>query len=189
MKKTTKGALAAGAAAVLLAGGAGTYAAWSSDGGAVSGGIVNSGHLRITQVTGTGAWHWDTAEGTELGEDDTIVPGDTVVYVAKYTLDIEGTNLKAAASLTGTSGVTDTGAADTTAGLATELDPGTPVPTGEAGVDLGALDEDDDGTTVTVATPVTFTHDGSAIQGGMDGQVSLTNVGVVLKQTAPATAP
>jgi alternate signal-mediated exported protein len=186
MKKTTKGALAAGAAAVLLAGGAGTYAAWSSSGDAVSGGTVESGHLRITQVADTGAWHWDSATGAEVAAGESIVPGDTVVYVAEYTLDIKGTNLTAKAELsTGTASVADDAGA--TAGLAAELDvTGSTVTSGTA--DLANLDEDDDGTTVAVATTVTFTDDGTATQGGMDGKVSLTNVGVVLKQTAPASA-
>ncbi|MGX1770238.1 alternate-type signal peptide domain-containing protein [Dietzia sp. NPDC055343] len=185
MKKTTKGALAAGAAAVLLAGGAGTYAAWSSSGDAVPGGEVTAGHLRISQVEDTGAWHWETAAGAVVGAGETIVPGDVVVYVADYTLDIKGTNLRAEAELTGTAGVSDVG---TPSGLAAELQVGAATVTGAAGVDLENLSETDSGT-ITVETPVTFDPKiGVGNQAGMDGKASLSNVGVVLKQTAPATA-
>lgn len=66
----------------------------------------------------------------------------------------------------------------------------TPVAT-SGGVDLQNLDESNgNDITVQVATPVTFNpKNGEANQAGMDGKASLTNVGVVLKQSAPATAP
>ncbi|UVE96627.1 alternate-type signal peptide domain-containing protein [Dietzia sp. B32] len=187
MKKTTKGALAAGAAAVLLAGGAGTYAAWTASVTAPNATTIDAGHLKITQ-TGTGAWHWGTATGDVLTTGQTIVPGDTVVYVANYALDIKGTNLTAAATLTGTATATDADA-PVPAGLADELTV-TSAQTVSGGADLADLDETDTGETITVATTVVFDPNITVgNQAGMDGKVSISNVGVVLKQTAPTLAP
>ena len=50
MKKSTKGAVAAGAAAVLLLGGAGTLAFWNADGTA-EGGTLTAGTLELTDLT------------------------------------------------------------------------------------------------------------------------------------------
>lgn len=49
MNKTTKGALAAGAAGILLLGGAGSYALWS-DAETVQGGTITAGNLDISPV-------------------------------------------------------------------------------------------------------------------------------------------
>ncbi len=98
MKKTTKGAVAAGAAALLLAGGAGTMAAWnaSTTGGAAQ--TVTAGSMSIAQ-DGAGVWKWGgtgTNSGTAFNPaSDKLVPGDVVTYTANYKFDLVGTNLKA----------------------------------------------------------------------------------------------
>ena len=77
MKKITKGAIALGAAALLLAGGAGTMAAWSDE-ASLGGGEVTAGHLRITEAA-AGAWTWADGETFDPATD-LIVPGDVVEY-------------------------------------------------------------------------------------------------------------
>ena len=81
MKKSTKGALAAGAAAALLLGGAGSLAYWT-DAATVNGGQITSGSMDLTAT--------DCSSATWLHiEDDsvvtTIVPGDTVYKVCSAT--------------------------------------------------------------------------------------------------------
>ncbi|WFN92442.1 alternate-type signal peptide domain-containing protein [Gordonia sihwensis] len=92
MNKATKGAIAAAAGALILAGGAGTMAAWNSQvGGNTT--AVTAGSLNVTQ-TGTGSWTW--ADGTAFNPaTDFLVPGDSVKYVAEYNITLKGTNLKA----------------------------------------------------------------------------------------------
>lgn len=96
MKKTTKGALAAGAAAVLLLGGAGTLAYWT-DSEAIDGGTLTSGQLDLTAVTCGAAW-------LEDGEPvATIVPGDTITKQCTGTLTLEGDHIGATVTLDDTS--------------------------------------------------------------------------------------
>lgn len=103
MKKTTKGALAAGAAAVLLAGGAGTMAAWTGS-QSLGGGNVSAGNLAITQQD-AGNWHWGTAAAPGAAITDitqvSLVPGDSVTYTGTYKLALSGTNLKAKVTASG----------------------------------------------------------------------------------------
>ncbi|OYD66703.1 alternate-type signal peptide domain-containing protein [Rhodococcus sp. OK302] len=104
MKKTTKGAIAAAFAALLLAGGAGTMAAWSASTTAGVGTTITAGSMAIEQV-GTGTWEW--ADGSAFDPlTDRIVPGDVVSYTADYTFDLVGKNLKATLtpSLSGVTG-------------------------------------------------------------------------------------
>lgn len=97
MKKTTKGAVAAGAAALLLAGGAGTMAAWNASTTAGPAQTVTAGSMAVEQTT-AGSWKW--VGGLKDGQafvpaTDLIVPGDKVSYTANYKIDLVGTNLKA----------------------------------------------------------------------------------------------
>lgn len=85
MNKTTKGALAAGAAAVLLMGGAGTLAFWS-DSGTVEGGSIASGELSMTDPTCDTAWTPNIA---------LLVPGDEVTKECTFTITAAGDNLQA----------------------------------------------------------------------------------------------
>lgn len=176
MKKNTKGAIALGAAALLLAGGAGTYAAWSSD-ASLDGGSVQTGHLKITEVAGESGWTWATpgvdgefTPGT--GEDsDSLAPGDSIRFEGKYNLEIKGSNLKA--ELVAEDPATGT----LPAGLTWEADE-----TDE----LTGLDETDNGEEVTVGGTLTFADDAT---GSMDQTIDISGLTVTLKQTAPAVAP
>lgn len=51
MNKATKGAVAAGAAGILLLGGAGTFALWE-DNASITGGTVSTGHLDLAVAAG-----------------------------------------------------------------------------------------------------------------------------------------
>lgn len=103
MNKSTKGALAAGAAAVLLMGGAGTLAFWTSSQN-VDGGAIASGHLRLTADAtnvGCGAWQLDSAEQVPVtyNPGDPLVPGDVLTKACAYTLEATGNHMRGALSL------------------------------------------------------------------------------------------
>ncbi|MFM1724184.1 alternate-type signal peptide domain-containing protein [Rhodococcus sp. PAM 2766] len=173
MNKKTKGAIAAGAAAVLLAGGAGTMAAWTSS-QSVTGGDIKSGHLTVTQKSGTTAgWSWSTPgkSGTFNPASETLVPGDSVTYTGTYVLGIKGTNLKADLTV----GTLDGGA----------LPAGLSFSTSGSSSSLTDLNESNNGNEVTVTGTLTFA--GTAT-GSMDQTVDISDVAVTLKQTAPAAA-
>lgn len=94
MNKATKGAIAAGAAGILLLGGASTFALWE-DSGSVDPASISTGVL--TMGLGAGAWNDATAGTTgpiaNIANFD-IVPGDTITYTVPVTITAEGDNLK-----------------------------------------------------------------------------------------------
>lgn len=99
MNKTSKGALAAGAAAVLLTGGAGTLAYWSGT-EVIGGSNINAGDLEIVvdaTNTGCGAWQLDSGEAVALTytSGDPLVPGDVLTRVCNYTIEADGNHLRA----------------------------------------------------------------------------------------------
>ncbi|MFC0316355.1 alternate-type signal peptide domain-containing protein [Gordonia phosphorivorans] len=110
MNKVTKGALAAAAGAAILAGGAGTMAAWNSNTQATDGGTITAGSLNVVQKAGTGGWAWvnGTTPGAAIPNLEAIklVPGDQIQYTATYDVTLVGQNLKAelVPTLTGVSG-------------------------------------------------------------------------------------
>jgi alternate signal-mediated exported protein len=94
MNKATKGAIAAGAAGILLLGGAGTFALWA-DTDAIDPASISTGVL--TLGVGTGEWYDATAGTTGTISDINtfnIVPGDTVTYTTPVTVTAQGDNLK-----------------------------------------------------------------------------------------------
>ncbi|WP_394279751.1 alternate-type signal peptide domain-containing protein [Microbacterium sp.] len=96
MKKTTKGALAAGAAAVLLLGGAGTLAYWTAE-DTIDGGNIEAGSMELTAVTCDANW-------VEGGQSiSLIVPGDTITKQCTGTLTLEGDHIGATVELDDTS--------------------------------------------------------------------------------------
>ena len=133
MKKTTKGAFAAGTAAVLLLGGVGTLAYWN-DSETVTGTTVGSGKLDLALVS-CDDWQLDSDGGTggDLAARE-IVPGDSLVKTCSYTLTAEGDHLEAELGITTPSW---------TGGLAGKV-------TTEATFDV-------DGDPVTPGTPYPFT--------------------------------
>lgn len=107
MKKTTKGALAAGSAAVLLMGGAGTLAYWS-DTASIGGTTISTGSLSLENDT-CGSWTLDkgTAKEAVFGAQ-LLVPGDSLTRVCSFEIEASGAHLEAtlttppAVALTGT---------------------------------------------------------------------------------------
>jgi alternate signal-mediated exported protein len=111
MKKSTKGALAAGAAGVLLLGGAGSLANWTATGD-VEGATINSGSILLTDpdCTTFGSvrhdWQYDS-DGSAFGADSLIVPGDTITKVCTMTLTLTGTHMGATLGVEGPAMVDD----------------------------------------------------------------------------------
>lgn len=94
MKKTTKGALAAAASAVLLAGGAGSLAYWT-DAEDIAGGSIASGQLDIALISCDSDWTLDEDGGLGgplAGRE--IVPGDTLTKACSFTITAEGDHLE-----------------------------------------------------------------------------------------------
>lgn len=96
MKKHTKGAFAAGTAALILLGGVGTLAYWT-DSQDIGGGTISSGHLSLTDSASS---DWVYAPGNaNAGQPVTmIVPGDSIVSTHTYTINASGDNLTATLS-------------------------------------------------------------------------------------------
>ncbi|MBA4609330.1 MULTISPECIES: alternate-type signal peptide domain-containing protein [Aeromicrobium] len=104
MNKSTKGAVAAGAAAVLLLGGAGSLAYWNAEGDVV-GGNIEAGTLTLTPSGTAATW---TLNGTAVAGNDLssvlVVPGDTLRYTGTWTIGATGDNLQADVDFTGLDG-------------------------------------------------------------------------------------
>jgi alternate signal-mediated exported protein len=90
MKNSMKGALAAGAAAVLLLGGAGSLAYWS-DSATVNGGVISSGSLTLDAGTCDAGWT-HVVGGAAVVE---VVPGDAIAKDCRFTIGAAGDNLSA----------------------------------------------------------------------------------------------
>lgn len=97
MNRKTKGALAIGAGAIILLGGAGSYALWGDTEG-VTGGDISTGAFKLDcGVGGT----WTDKSPTMLGgtainaTTDLMVPGDIWEYSGNCTPTFSGKNIKA----------------------------------------------------------------------------------------------
>ena len=91
MKKETKGAGAAVAAALLLLGGAGTLAYWN-DSAAVPGGDIQSGRLELGAPDCGAGW---TLDGGTPFTTQLLVPGDTLTKTCTIDLVAQGEHLGA----------------------------------------------------------------------------------------------
>ncbi len=193
MKKSTKGALAAGAAAVLLLGGAGTLAYWTADGNA-DGGSITAGTLTLTD--GACGDDWVYAAGSASAGDAVVlfVPGDVVSKVCTFDLEATGDNLEATIALPTTFTPTETPAA-TSAEF--EVDgafaiAGGVVPNDRVIANGDSVTSDDDGSTITVTIDVTIPfgtdETGAPIVNGNDTQGLLAefdDITVTLTQVNP----
>lgn len=101
MNTTTKGAVAAGAAAVLLLGGAGTLAFWS-DAATVNGGQVTSGSLSIDPVSCSPTWKYASGSAQNTDVVQGIVPGDSIYKVCTFTVGAVGDHLSASPTIPAT---------------------------------------------------------------------------------------
>ncbi|MBM9838726.1 alternate-type signal peptide domain-containing protein [Rhodococcus hoagii] len=167
MNKKTKGAIAAGAAAALLAGGAGSFALWT-DSEELNGGTITAGSLSLSNP---GTPTWKNAAGNPIQLNTyKAAPGDVLTYTNTVVVNVVGDNLKADFSATPGTG---------TNSLLT-------VGTVSATIDSAAVtevDKDDSGKTVTVSFPVTFSVD--AENEDMNAQLVLASVGLSLNQVDP----
>lgn len=95
MNKSIKGAIAAGGAAALLLGGAGTLSYWF-DSGDATGGSLDSGHLSLDNDS-CALWVLDDPEGTVTFDPgtDLIVPGDVLYRTCTFDITASGVHLKA----------------------------------------------------------------------------------------------
>ena len=108
MKKSIKGAIATGGAAVLLLGGAGSLAYWT-DAATVNGGTVNSGFLTLDDGVCDDAVY---AVGNAKAGVDVInwVPGDAISVDCTFVIAAEGDNLAATPEIPDTVTITGGGA-------------------------------------------------------------------------------
>ena len=174
MNKSTKGAIAAGAAAALLLGGAGSLAYWNAT-GTIAGGSISSGTLTLT-AKDTGTWKLN---GTTVAAATTkIVPGDELVYTGSYTIGATGNNIQGNLAVTGGTGTAWTGSTLTST---FKLD-GTAV-TGTTPI-TGAQNGKDVAAEITIDFPFGSTADNSS----QAKTVTLSNVGVTLTQTDASPA-
>lgn len=187
MKKTTKGALAAGSAAVLLMGGAGTLAYWT-DSVTTEGTDIASGHLSLDLDECQG-WELD---GGAAYTSQLLVPGDSLTQSCTYVLDIAGAHLtQVDFDVTLPSDVTGAAA------LVEELDVTTAValngvPQGD-GTDVAVADGQEVTVDITVTWPYADQVDddadgavdnGSNVVGGL--QAALDDLTVVVTQNHDA---
>lgn len=159
MDKTTKGALAAGAGAVLLLGGGGTLAFWTST-QEVGAQTISSGKLSITAPTCGSGWTLDSGEAVAGGAfdpaSDALVPGDVITETCTTVFTAVGSHLRA--TLAATPG-TNTGLfSGTTPMLTLALAPLESSPDGATwtAVPGTGLTEADNGDTVRLKLTVTF---------------------------------
>ncbi|MDI9917162.1 alternate-type signal peptide domain-containing protein [Rhodococcus sp. IEGM 1379] len=175
MNKTTKGAIAAASAALLLAGGAGTMAAWNASTATTGAGTVTAGSMAVSE-TSAGTWKW--VNGTKAGAayvpgTDLLVPGDKVSYTSVYAVTLNGTNLKA--NLTPTLGNL-TGSLATTPGL------------------LAVTASNTNVSPITASGPISFTTEvefkpATAGQVGAGGTATIGAGTIVLEQVITPVTP
>lgn len=192
MNKTTKSALAAGAAAVLLMGGAGSLAYWT-DAETVTGGTVASGHMSLDGTTCDAGWKY--AEGT-TGAGSTVnkfVPGDVVSKSCTFTVSAVGDHLEgtlttpATATITSPTGTSLAGTVTATyAKAASGSTTFTPIASG------AILKAADNGYTIKATIRVDFPYgsDENATpkvntNDTQDKTVTLSDIAVTLKQNNP----
>ncbi|WP_345346853.1 alternate-type signal peptide domain-containing protein [Rhodococcus olei] len=170
----TKGAIAAGAATVLLAGGAGTMAAFTGGGG-VGGGGVGAGSLALAQ---SGTPTWTDQNGAVAITNFRAVPGDTVTYAASFTITATGTNLKANLAV---DSATITGDPALKAAMGTSVTAtsgGATLPSNAGGV---LITPAQNGKIVDVKVIFSFAP-GTAGNVAQSAQINLSNFNVTLKQ-------
>ncbi|MET1060116.1 MAG: alternate-type signal peptide domain-containing protein [Nocardioides sp.] len=108
MNKSTKGALAATTAGVLLLGGAGSLAFWS-DSVTIGGSTISSGHIKLEDTTtggcATAKWRLDGGEVASGAIFDpassTLVPGDRITKTCTFNINAVGDHLRATLTATG----------------------------------------------------------------------------------------
>lgn len=179
MNKTTKGALAAAAAGVLLLGGAGTLAYWT-DSATVSGIDVKSGELKIINDNCDGAdWVFDGGEATPnkiYASGDLIVPGDVLTKDCTFEIKATGEHLRATLAITNPSLSGD---------LSDDLQYNGTFVVGATPLANGDITEQNDGDVVHATITVTFPYGDATTVSANDTQDltgSLSDFSVALTQ-------
>lgn len=169
MKKSTKSVLAAGAAVVVLTGGAGSLAYWNATAD-VGGGEIDSGDLDLTP-DGAGVWQLN---GTTVADPEAVVlvPGDVLTYAADYTIVAVGDNIEAELTAEGAGGAGT---------LAPFLDIDLTATSGGAAVTT--IDESNNGDTLTVDLTIDFPFGAAVDNASKTETLDLSGVSVVLTQT------
>lgn len=147
MNTSVKGAVAAGAAAILLMGGAGTLAYWS-DSVELPGGSIQTGELKLEDETCASGWVYGA--GSAAGSPVTrVVPGDVIEKECTFDIVAIGDNLSADLTVpsTATFGTGTPGSFTATVAATYEDADGDPVPS--------TITDADDGP-VTATITVTF---------------------------------
>lgn len=175
MKKSTKGALAAGSAAVLLMGGAGTLAFWTADAG-VDGIAVTAGELKIIEDDCDDApWVFDSGEDEAdkvYVVGDLIVPGDVLTKECSFEVQATGEHLRATLDVTDPTRGGSLAPADLTIDSSFEID--------DVAVVDGEIDETNDGDVVEASITISFL--GTALNGTQTQDVTLSDFGFSLTQ-------
>lgn len=146
MKKSTKGAVAAAGAAVVLLGGAGTLAYWNAT-ATVSGGAIQTGELALTNASCATNWVLDSGEVTAgvayVPGTTKLVPGDVITKTCTYQVTAVGEHLRATVT------------APTPAALSSAFTVATPA-VQIAGTPVTEITEANNGNTISVDLSVTF---------------------------------
>lgn len=185
MKKSTKGAVAAGGPAVLLMGGAGTLAFWTATGDA-EGGVINAGTLTLTPVGCDDDWVYATGQAGAGTTVNLFVPGDVVTKECTFTVGATGDNLSATVDAPDTlTFVTDPAVTSFDATVDATYDVGgTPI------ADGGTITDANDSDTLTVAFVVDIPY-GTADPTGVNDndmqnvEATLDTLTVTLTQADP----
>lgn len=169
MRKSTKGVVAGSAAALLLLGGLGTRAEWSSAEN-MDGTDVGAGSLDLVGVRCDG---WEIGTDAFNPNQTKIVPGSVLTQVCTFRIDADGYGLEATLSASTPTLSGDTELAEALAVEATFVDTGT-------GGTLDAVTSVDDGSvveaTLTVTLPATA---GNSVQ---DLSATLNDITVTATQ-------
>jgi alternate signal-mediated exported protein len=191
MKKSTKGALAAGAAAVVLLGGAGSLAYWT-DSANVDGGNFKTGSVKLTaDDCSTATWKYTTA-GHTTDTVTSLVPGDSIAKDCTVTLTGTGDhlyvslNVPTSVAITRTPAATGTDTLKATASATFDYN-GTTYASGDIfKVASGSSAK------VTVHYAVTFPYGDATATDANDTQnltATLASLPITLKQEVPTTTP
>lgn len=182
MNKSTKGAIAAGAAAVLLTGGAGTLAYWS-DSVDLPGGSVTSGELKLESPSCDADWVYATGSAGASGTVGLVVPGDVISKECTFEIVATGDNLNADLTVPATATFAAVTPLTATVTATYEDALGDPLP--------AAITEDDDGVvtaTISVEFPYGTAEDDVApinINDSQEVAATLNAIAVSVEQNDP----
>ncbi|QSE93293.1 alternate-type signal peptide domain-containing protein [Rhodococcus pseudokoreensis] len=176
MNKQTKAALAAGAGALLLLGGAGSLAYWHDETDIGGNAEIQSGTLALDDCAAGGAGWSDVSPDATTGgpiADITqflLVPGDTLEYTCDSTITASGDNLQA--TLTA-----DTSTISGDAALIARLDKTVTATVGGAPIAANTITSADDNAAIQVKVRLHFQNaTGDGVGNGGEAQNSAVNL-------------